>query len=83
MEVFKWMCVCPSMLLGGIGSVFAQTPQQNPPPKVPSSYMHVVETESFAATHDRMSALKSGIMKKQMDLLAERYDLSISRHRAW
>jgi len=30
----------------------------------------------FAATHDRMSAAKPGIMKRQKDLLAERYDLS-------
>ncbi len=49
---------------------------QNAPPKKPSSYLPVVDTETFAATHDRMSAAKSAVMKKQMDLLAERYDLS-------
>jgi cytochrome c peroxidase len=76
MRDFKWMFICLSVLFVVIASVFAQSPQQNPPPKVPSSYMPVVETETFAATHDRMSAAKSGIMKRQMDLLAERYDLS-------
>src|SRR6266550_1639155 len=76
MRDFKWMFICLSVVLVVIASVFGQSPQQNPPPKVPSSYMPVVETETFAATHDRMSAAKSGIMKRQMDLLAERYDLS-------
>jgi cytochrome c peroxidase len=76
MRDFKRMFICPSVLFVVIASVFAQSPQQNPPPKVPSSYMHVVETEPFAATHDRMSGAKSSIMKRQMDLLAERYDLS-------
>ena len=76
MRDFKWMFVCLSALFVVIASVFAQTPQKNPPPKVPSSYMPVVETETFAATHDRMSAAKPAIMKRQMDLLAERYDLS-------
>jgi cytochrome c peroxidase len=36
----------------------------------------VVDKESFAAVHDRMTAAKAGIMKRQMDLLGERYDLS-------
>ena len=76
MRNFKWIFICLSLVFLVIRSVFAQSPQQNPPPKVPSSYMPVVETETFAATHDRMSAAKSGIMKRQMDLLAERYDLS-------
>jgi cytochrome c peroxidase len=41
-----------------------------------SSYMPVVETESFAVVQNRMSAAKAAVMKRQMDLLAERYDLS-------
>jgi cytochrome c peroxidase len=76
MRDFKWTFICLSVLFVVIASVFAQSPQQNPPPKVPSSYMPVVETETFAATHARMSAAKPAIMKRQMDLLAERYDLS-------
>jgi cytochrome c peroxidase len=43
---------------------------------VKNSYMPVDDKESFAAVHDRMAAAKAGIMKRQMDLLQERYDLS-------
>jgi cytochrome c peroxidase len=77
MRDFKWISIGISVFVV-IASVFAQSPQQdqNTPTKVPSSYMPVVETESFAATHARMSGAKSTIMKRQMDLLAERYDLS-------
>src|ERR1039457_3459002 len=42
---------------------------------VKNSYMPVDDKESFAAVHDRMAAAKAGIMKRQMDLLQERYDL--------
>ena len=38
--------------------------------------MPVVDKEDFSTTHDRMSAAKAEIMKRQTDLLAERYDLS-------
>jgi cytochrome c peroxidase len=77
MRDFKWISIGISVFVV-ITSVFAQSPQQaqNTAPKVPSSYLPVVETETFAATHARMSAAKSTIMKRQMDLLAERYDLS-------
>ncbi len=43
---------------------------------VKNSYMPVDDKESFATVHDRMVAAKAGIMKRQMDLLVERYDLS-------
>ncbi|MHB8303750.1 MAG: hypothetical protein ACYDC6_13060 [Acidobacteriaceae bacterium] len=43
---------------------------------VKNSYMPVVDRESFATVHDRMVAAKAGTMKRQMDLLEERYDLS-------
>jgi hypothetical protein len=36
----------------------------------------VDDKESFATVHGRMVAAKAGIMKRQMDLLEERYDLS-------
>ncbi|UCE60263.1 MAG: hypothetical protein JSU63_00650 [Phycisphaerales bacterium] len=42
----------------------------------PSSYAPVVVKESFDATMARMMAAKPAIMKKQMDLLKERYDMS-------
>ena len=41
-----------------------------------NSYLPVDDKESFAALHDRMVAAKAGIMKRQMDLLEQRYDLS-------
>jgi cytochrome c peroxidase len=43
--------------------------------KKPSSYSPVVFKEDFASTMARMKAEKAGIMKRQMDLLNERYDL--------
>ncbi|HWZ49896.1 MAG TPA: hypothetical protein VNW54_00375 [Granulicella sp.] len=43
---------------------------------VKNSYIPVDEKESFAAVHDRMTTAKAGVMKLQMDLLEERYDLS-------
>lgn len=42
---------------------------------VKNSYIPVDDRESFATVHDRMVAAKPGIMKRQMDLLDERYDM--------
>lgn len=42
----------------------------------PSSYAPVVIKEDFDATMARMEAEKPQVMKRQMDLLEERYDLS-------
>ena len=42
----------------------------------PSSYAPVVSRESFADVAKRMSAAKAEVMQRQLDLLAERYDLS-------
>jgi cytochrome c peroxidase len=42
----------------------------------PSSYSPVVIKEDFESTVARMKAAKPEIMKRQMDLLEERYDLS-------
>jgi cytochrome c peroxidase len=59
-------------LLGGrIVSAAGQDAQT-----VKNSYLPVADKESFAAVHDRMTAAKAGIMKRQMDLLGDRYDLS-------
>jgi cytochrome c peroxidase len=52
-------------------STFAQ-----PPLKGESSYSPVVVKESFEAIMARMKAAKAGVMKRQMDLLSERYDLA-------
>ncbi|MHC4479235.1 MAG: cytochrome B6 [Planctomycetota bacterium] len=42
----------------------------------PSSYAPVVITEDFQSIMSRMKAAKAQVMQRQMDLLAERYDLS-------
>ena len=52
-------------------STFAQTPLRGE-----SSYSPVVIKESFDAIMARMKAARPEIMKRQMDLLNERYDLS-------
>jgi cytochrome c peroxidase len=56
---------------GRLVSAAGQTPEP-----VKNSYIPVADTETFATIHDRMVAAKPGIMKRQMDLLEERYDLS-------
>src|SRR5207253_5874537 len=43
--------------------------------KNPSSYSPVVIQEDFTSIMSRMSAAKPGIMKRQKDLLEQRYDL--------
>ena len=52
-----------------IGAVYAQE-------MVQSSYSPVVIKEPFAKTMARMTAAKPEVMKRQMDLLNKRYDLS-------
>ena len=41
-----------------------------------SSYAPVDIKEDFASIMARMSAAKAGVMRRQMDLLAQRYDLA-------
>ena len=55
--------------LGFLGVAFAQD-------MVKSSYSPVVINEPFEKTMARMKAAKPDVMKRQMDLLNERYDLS-------
>ena len=52
-------------------STFAQSPSRGE-----SSYSPVVIKESFETILSRMKAATPGVMKRQMDLLNERYDLS-------
>ena len=54
-----------------LATVFAQDTE-----KKPSSYAPVDIKEDFASTMARMKAEKAAIMKRQMGLLNERYDLS-------
>ena len=57
-------------VLAGVGLPAMQALAENP-----SSYAPVVVKEDFAATMARMEAAKPAVMKKQMDLLEERYDM--------
>ena len=59
------------LLTGGSILSFAQAPSRGE-----SSYSPVVIKESFQAIQDRMKAAMPGVMKRQMELLAERYDLT-------
>jgi len=58
----------------GTLAVHAQSASPKPDPSK-SSYISVNE-EDFATVLARMSAAKAGVMKRQMDLLGARYDLS-------
>src|SRR6266481_856251 len=61
------------LITGLIAGVGILRPQDT---KIPSSYMPVDIHETFAAIMTRMTAAKPEIMRRQMDLLAQRYDLS-------
>jgi len=81
MSSFKWIgkaaCVASAGVIGACllnGKIVSAAGQAGQ--AVPNSYAPVNDTESFATVHDRMVAAKAGIMKRQMDLLEERYDLS-------
>lgn len=63
--------VVACLLSGKVVSAAGQDAQP-----VKNSYLPVDDKESFATVHGRMAAAKAGIMKRQMDLLEERYDLS-------
>jgi cytochrome c peroxidase len=69
-----WFLLATSTLTGAslvwLGPTLAQ-----PPGKSPSSYAPVIE-EKLDVVIARMSADKPKVMKRQLDLLAERYDLS-------
>ena len=58
-----------------LGVVHAQTPP-SPSPEKKTSYAPVDIKETFASIMARMSAAKDAVMRRQMDLLAQRYDLS-------
>src|SRR6267378_3599935 len=73
-KTLKWGLTFVAATLAVIVSLFGQS--ANTTPQKPSSYMPVVDKEDFSTTHDRMSAAKAEIMKRQMDLLVQRYDLS-------
>ena len=75
---FKWLLFSIPILTISIVivSLFAEDSPRTSAPAQKSSYLPVVDKESFSTVRNRMSEAKPGIMKRQMDLLAERYDLS-------
>ena len=60
----------------GLGMVTIGPPVEKAIAQSPSSYAPVVIQEDFETTMARMEAAKSAVMKRQMDLLEERYDMS-------
>jgi len=60
-----------ALLIGVLGAGAAVMAEERP-----SSYSPVVITEDFASAMARMKAAKAGVMKRQTDLLSQRYDLS-------
>lgn len=64
-----------ALTMTGPSSMFAQDGGQLPPPRGTSSYMPTIE-QDFNSVMSKMSAAKADLMKRQMNLLSERYDLS-------
>jgi multidrug efflux pump subunit AcrB len=73
-KTLKWGLAVVATTLAVIVSLFGQSATTTSQKK--SSYMPVVDKEEFSTIHDRMNAAKAEIMKRKMDLLTERYDLS-------
>src|SRR5262245_26549359 len=67
-------CVLLLLFLVGISTPIVLYGAQSA--KKPSSYAPVVSEEDFATVMNRMKAAKPGVMKRQQNLLNERYDLS-------
>jgi cytochrome c peroxidase len=70
----RWTSILVPILLVGLVGGSAVYSQETEKPR--SSYAPVVITEDFATTMARMKAAKAEVMKRQMDLLNDRYDLS-------
>ena len=62
--------------VAGLGLAMTEVPVKKAVAQTPSSYAPVVVGEDFEATMARMKAAKARVMKKQLDLLEERYDMS-------
>lgn len=68
---FQTLWIIAAVFFGLTGAPCAAEPA-----KVSSSYAPVVDKEELPTTMARMKEAKPAIMKRQMDLLNERYDLS-------
>jgi len=64
-----WAALSGGLIIG-VGSLLAQDG------KSVSSYMQVDIHETFSASFSRMTAAKPGVIKRQSELLEQRYDLS-------
>ena len=70
------LAVVGLLILGIVMGTLGVQAQTGPKPaSSPSSYLPVIE-EDFAAVFTRMSGAKATIMRRQLDLLNARYDLS-------
>jgi cytochrome c peroxidase len=67
----RWLAIALSA--GAVLGFWTLAAAQQAPP---NSYAPVVARESFQATVERMSGEKAAIMQRQMNLLAERYELA-------
>src|ERR1044071_6673542 len=66
-----------STLAGSADAPPKEAPPKDSPTKgVPTSYAPVVVKEDFQATKSRMAGDKPKVMKRQLDLLTQRYDLT-------
>lgn len=72
-RTFKWSLIVIATVLAVMVFLFGQSASTQ---QKKSSYMPVVDTEDFVTIRDRMSAAKDEIMKRQVNLLSERYDLN-------
>ena len=73
-QVSAGISLVAAMALGALAVGRARA--QDPPPKGATSFSPVDLKEPFESVKERMSAAKAGVMKRQMDLLERRYDLS-------
>jgi cytochrome c peroxidase len=69
------LCLCGAGLMV-LGAALTQEKKPPYPLRGETSYTKVDITETFQQIFDRMSKAKAEVMKRQMDLLASRYDLS-------
>lgn len=72
LQNFFGMLIITSATLASMQTFAANQPKE----EQPTSYMPVDIKESFTSTMERMKAAKAKVMKRQMDLLNQRYDLS-------
>ena len=73
-QVSAGISLVTAVALGAL--VMGRARAADPPPKGATSFSPVDLKEPFESVKNRMSAAKAGVMKRQMDLLERRYDLS-------